>query len=163
MSSYDVIKKSKDLYTAGSESMTGAFQFEKQPSSAGGFEWRVFAPNDPRRVQHCIDHDESRALLINKLQAGGYDHHLIESFTVGGQPMPVRNRNVLLNPKTGNEGFAPIGVIHWWEKGYEPHTHFKCDLHFEDGGFEAGGDTLEEALRNLACTVEFSLTCADTE
>lgn len=155
MSAYDVIKKSKDLYVAGSENISGAFQFEKKPSSAGGFEWRVFAPNDPCRVQHPIDKDESRALLVNKLQAGGYDHHMIESYTIGGQPFPVRNRNVLLDPKTGDEGLAPVGVIHWWEKGYEPQTHFKCDIHFEGVGFEGSGDTLNEALLNLAYWVEW--------
>lgn len=163
MSAYDVIKKSKDLYTAGSANVTGAFQFEKRPCAAGGFEWLVFAPNDPGRVQPSIDQDESRAVLVNQLQAGAYDHHLIESFTIGGQPFPVRNRNALLNPKTGNEDFAPVGVIHWWEKGYAPQTHFKCDLHFEHTGFEGIGDTLNEALRNLAYWVEYSLTSADNE
>lgn len=72
---------------------------------------------------------------------------------VYGVSFPTQHRSALNDPETGVEGLAPYGVIHWWEKGEEPHLYYKCDIHFlvegEVFGLVGMGDTLAEALSHL--------------
>lgn len=73
---------------------------------------------------------------------------------VYGVSFPTKHRSALNDPETGVEGLAPYGVIHWWEKGEEPHhLYYKCDIHFLEQGetfsLVGMGDTLAEALSNL--------------
>ncbi|MEG0870020.1 MAG: hypothetical protein RSD49_01595 [Hafnia sp.] len=152
MADYIIQKQSHTLYQAGREQLDGLFQLEQRRVN-NTFFWMVFLPNDPERL-NAIDKDESRALLVNKLQAGNYDHHLIDSLEILGKAFPVRNRSALWDNKSESEALAGDGVIHWWQKGIEPYLHFKCDMHLPFGDYEAGGATLPEALKAIAQIIE---------
>lgn len=72
------------------------------------------------------------------------------SVTIDGEDYPVKSRNVLWDHEAQSERDAPLGVVHWWLKGYEGDETYKCDIHFPEGGsFEGTGPTLSEALANL--------------
>lgn len=96
-----------------------------------------------------VDHDESKAHLINRLQAGAYDDYFITSFKVQDREYPVVSRSALYDAKTDQERLAPLNTVHWWAKGTDDAPYVKCDLHAEDFSLEAGGQTLMEALDSL--------------
>jgi hypothetical protein len=96
-----------------------------------------------------VDHDKSKTYLVNRLQAGAYDDHLITSVTIGDRQYPVVSRSELYDAKSDTERLAPLNTVHWWVKGTDDAPYFKCSLHTDEVSLETGGDTLMEALNSL--------------
>jgi len=69
---------------------------------------------------------------------------------------PVVDRRQLYDHDAEREGPAPLGVVHWWEKGEGQHRWFKCDIHLGETSYEALGDTLAQALENLSEHIDWA-------
>lgn len=89
----------------------------------------------------------------------------IFSVTIGSVNYPVRSRNTLWDETSKSERDAPIGMVHWWLKGFDGEEQYKCDIHFAEGdssySIEGVGKTLHEALENLVVFAE--ITLGDTD
>ena len=104
----------------------------------------------------------SSALEASQLisaQVAQHSRDCLEKFPLEGTDIPVRHRNALYDRARGEEGFAPLNVVHWWTKGEDKEKFYKCDIHFEFQGdpisYEAVGPTLAQALNDLAVHLDF--------